>query len=133
MVPIKPGKFADGRTIQYNHPRMDPLWAAIESRGLPLAFHIGEAIPTAEPGAVGVSVLTQMQGFRQNWAQLTFGGVFDRFPGLRVVFVEAGLCLDPRHAPRRRHDLQFLPHHGLAEARPPAELVLAQRTATRPS
>jgi len=92
MVPIKPGKFEDGRTIQYNHPRMDPLWEAIQDSGLPLAFHIGEAIPTAEPGAVGVSVLTQMQGFRQNWAQLTFGGVFDRFPGLRAVFVEAGLA-----------------------------------------
>ncbi len=95
MVPIKPGKFADGRTIQYNHSRMDPLWAAIEVSGLPLCFHIGEAIATAEPGAVGISVLTQMQGFRQNWAQLTFGGVFDRFPGLRVVFVEAGLSWIP--------------------------------------
>ena len=97
LVPIKPGKYDEqgGRTIQYNHPRMDPLWAAIEASGLPLAFHIGEAIPTAEPGAVGVSVLTQMAGFRQNWAQLTFGGVFDRFPGLRVVFVEAGLSWIP--------------------------------------
>jgi predicted TIM-barrel fold metal-dependent hydrolase len=95
MIPIKPGKFADGHTIQYNHGRMDPLWAAIEESGLPLAFHIGEAIPTAEPGAVGVSVLTQMQGFRQNWAQLVFGGVFDRFPGLRAVFVEAGLAWIP--------------------------------------
>jgi predicted TIM-barrel fold metal-dependent hydrolase len=95
MIPIKPGKFEDGRTIQYNHGRMDPLWAAIEKSGLPLCFHIGEAIPTAEPGAVGVSVLTQMQGFRQNWAQLTFGGVFDRYPGLKVVFVEAGLSWIP--------------------------------------
>lgn len=95
MVPIRPGKFADGRTIQYNHGRMDPLWEAIQESGLPLAFHIGEAIPTAEPGAVGVSVLTQMQGFRQNWAQLTFGGVFDRYPGLKVVFVEAGLSWIP--------------------------------------
>ncbi len=95
MVPIKPGKFADGHTIQYNHGRMDPLWAAIEESGLPLCFHIGEAIPTAEPGAVGVSVLTQMQGFRQNWAQLVFGGVFDRYPGLKAVFVEAGLSWIP--------------------------------------
>jgi predicted TIM-barrel fold metal-dependent hydrolase len=95
MIPIKPGKFADGRTIQYNHGRLDPLWAAIEASGLPLCFHIGEAIPTAEPGAVGVSVLTQMQGFRQNWAQLVFGGVFDRFPGLKAVFVEAGLSWIP--------------------------------------
>jgi predicted TIM-barrel fold metal-dependent hydrolase len=95
MIPIKPGKFADGKTIHYNHPIMDPLWAAIEASGLPLAFHIGEAIPTAEPGAVGVSVLTQMQGFRHNWGQLVFGGVFDRFPGLKVVFVEGGLAWIP--------------------------------------
>jgi predicted TIM-barrel fold metal-dependent hydrolase len=95
MIPIRPGKFDDGKTIHYNDPAMDPLWAAIEASGLPLAFHIGEAIPTAANGAVGVSVLTQMQGFRQNWAQLVFGGVFDRFPGLRAVFVEAGLAWVP--------------------------------------
>ena len=92
LVPIKPGKFEDGATIHYNDPRMDPLWAAIEASGLPLAFHIGEAIPTAAPGAVGTMVLTQMQGFRQNWSQLVFGGVFDRFPKLRAVFVEGGLA-----------------------------------------
>lgn len=107
MVPIKPGKFADGRTIQYNHGRMDPLWAAIEASGLPLCFHIGEAIPTAEPGAVGVSVLTQMQGFRQNWAQLVFGGVFDRFPGLKAVFVEAGLSW----IPGALHDADMIYNH----------------------
>ena len=95
MIPLKPGKFDDGKPIHYNHPRMNPLWAAVEASGLPLAFHIGEAIPTAEAGAVGVSVLTQMQGFRQQWGQLVFGGVFDRFPGLRAVFVEAGLAWIP--------------------------------------
>jgi predicted TIM-barrel fold metal-dependent hydrolase len=95
MIPLKPGKFEDGRSIHYNHPRMDPLWEAVAQSGLPLAFHIGEAIPTAEPGAVGTSVLTQMQGFRQQWGQLVFGGVFDRFPALQVVFVEAGLAWVP--------------------------------------
>jgi predicted TIM-barrel fold metal-dependent hydrolase len=95
LIPIKPGKFADGSTILYNDPKMDPLWAAIEKSGLPMAFHIGEAIPTAEAGAAGVMVLTQMQGFRHSWGQLVFGGVFDRFPGLKVVFVEGGLAWIP--------------------------------------
>jgi predicted TIM-barrel fold metal-dependent hydrolase len=92
MVPIKPGEDVNGDPIQYSDPKLDPLWDAIAESGIPLCFHIGEAIPTAAPGAAGTFVLTQMQGFRHSWAQLTFGGVFDRFPKLEVVFVEGGIC-----------------------------------------
>ena len=42
-------------------------------------------------GLVGIFVLEQMQGFRNLWGTLAFGGVFDRFPALRVVFVEGQL------------------------------------------
>jgi predicted TIM-barrel fold metal-dependent hydrolase len=95
MVPLKPGKDADGKSIHYNHGRMDPLYEAIAASGIPLIFHIGEAVPSAMPGAAGISVVTQMQGFRLQWTQLVFGGVFDRFPGLRAVFVEGGLSWIP--------------------------------------
>lgn len=91
MVPINPRKDLAGEPILYNDPKMDALWEAIADSGIPLCFHIGEAIPTAAPGATGTFVLTQMGGFRQNWAMLTFGGVFDRFPALKVVFVEGGI------------------------------------------
>ena len=92
MLPNKPGKNVEGKTIHYNHPGMDPFWAAVSEFEIPLCFHIGEAIPQSRMGAAGTSVLAQMQGFRHQWGMLTFGGVFDRFPKLKVVFVEAGIC-----------------------------------------
>lgn len=92
MVPLKPGRDKHGKHINYNDPVLDPLYEAIADSGIPLIFHIGEAIPTAMPGAAGISVLTQMQGFRLQWSALTFGGVFDRFPNLKAVFVEGGLA-----------------------------------------
>jgi predicted TIM-barrel fold metal-dependent hydrolase len=74
---------------------MDTLYEAVADAGIPLAFHIGEAIPSSRPGAAGISLITQMQGFRNPWGCLVFGGVFDRFPALKAVFVEAGLSWIP--------------------------------------
>ncbi|HSG91424.1 MAG TPA: amidohydrolase family protein [Pseudomonadales bacterium] len=92
MVPLSPGHDAAGAKIHYNAPEMDTLYGAIADSGIPLAFHIGEAIPSGRPGAAGISLVTQMQGFRNQWSSLTFAGVFDRFPKLKVVFVEGGLA-----------------------------------------
>ncbi|MCP5185632.1 MAG: amidohydrolase family protein [Pseudomonadales bacterium] len=91
MVPLKPGRNKDGKHINYNDASMDTLYGAIADSGIPLTFHIGEAIPSAMPGAAGISLLTQMQGFRLQWSSLVFSGVFDRFPTLKAVFVEGGL------------------------------------------
>src|SRR5476651_1870880 len=92
MLPNKPGKDVNGKSIHYNDWRMDPFWEAVSEFEIPICFHIGEAIVQARSGAAGTAVLAQMQGFRQQWGMLTFGGVFDRFPKLKAVFVEAGIC-----------------------------------------
>ncbi|MCC7364300.1 MAG: amidohydrolase [Dehalococcoidia bacterium] len=94
MVPIQPGKFADGESIFYHVERMQPFWDAIEEAELPICFHIGERPvnpQTSLRGAAGIFVMEQMGGMRNVWARLTFGGVFDRNPGVQVVFVESGL------------------------------------------
>jgi predicted TIM-barrel fold metal-dependent hydrolase len=93
MVPISPGKHADGEPIAYHSERMEPFWSAVEESGLPLCFHIGEkpVLPGSRRGLAGIFVMQQMGGMRNIWATLTFGGVFERNPGLRVVFVESGL------------------------------------------
>lgn len=91
MTPINPGKNPDGTEIHYAAPVMDPFWEAIADSGLPLCFHIGENVKVDQFGGMGAHFLSQTGGFRLNWGALTFGGVFDRHPNLRVVFVEGGI------------------------------------------
>jgi predicted TIM-barrel fold metal-dependent hydrolase len=69
---------------------MDPLWTAIEESGLPICFHIGEFYQDG-PGAHGRSVMVSLGPFRKTLGELIFGGIFDRHPGLQVVFLEADL------------------------------------------
>lgn len=91
MTPISPGQKPDGTDINYASPEMEPFWSAIEDSGLPLCFHIGENIKVDSYGGLGTNFLVQMGGFRATWGTLVFGGIFDRHPRLRVVFVEAGI------------------------------------------
>jgi predicted TIM-barrel fold metal-dependent hydrolase len=92
MLPIDPGKFEDGRPIHYGSSEMTPFWDAIEEAGLPVCFHIGENVRFDRvQGGLGTLFLSQMGGFRLNWGELVFAGVFDRHPSLKVVFVEGGI------------------------------------------
>lgn len=91
LVPISPGNHADGEPVMYNSERMEPFWAAVEESGMPLCYHIGENSKAGGRGLAGIFVMEQMGGMRNIWSTLVFGGVFDRNPGLQVVFVESGL------------------------------------------
>jgi predicted TIM-barrel fold metal-dependent hydrolase len=85
MPPLNPGG-----TFFFD-PVLDPVWAAVCDVGLPISQHGGSGAPAySPPGFASIVTLAMEHSFfsgRSLW-QLMVGGVFDRFPDLRVVFVE---------------------------------------------
>lgn len=78
------------RGVRYNSRSMDPLWAAIAESGLPLNFHVGAYIEFQGYGSTGANITRNLSPYRGLLAQLTFSGVFERHPDLKVVFTEGG-------------------------------------------
>lgn len=77
--------------VELDAPELDPFWARAESLWLPVLIH-----PHHVPGAqrmqeyhlrnlIGNPVETALAG-----ARLIFGGVLERFPGLRVILSHGG-------------------------------------------
>ncbi len=95
MVPISAGKGLDGKDMSYGGPEMDIFWQAVAEVGLPVNFHIGENIKPETRGAMGSLMLQHLAPFRKPLGQMIFGGVFDRHPGLKVVFSEGGISWVP--------------------------------------
>ena len=80
--------------INFFDPVLDPIWAAIQDVGLPISQHGGAGLPGySSPGFAAIMTLAVENAFYSNrslW-QLIVGGVFDRFPDLRVTFIETQL------------------------------------------
>ena len=75
----------------YSDRRFDPLWAACVDTGLPVTFHSGGTPWEGDsPQAMWVTKVEFMWWARRPLWQLIFGGVFERFPDLRVAFTEQG-------------------------------------------
>jgi predicted TIM-barrel fold metal-dependent hydrolase len=91
MLPYSPGRNRDGEVIDWSDPAMDRFWAIAEEAGLPVNFHIGEVPASGGRGGFGTFFIVQADPFRRTFGQLVFGGVFDRFPKLQVVFAEGGI------------------------------------------
>jgi predicted TIM-barrel fold metal-dependent hydrolase len=75
-------------------PALDPIWAAIQDVGLPISQHGGAGLPGyTPPGFASILTVSIENAFFSNrsmW-QMIAGGVFDRFPDLRVAFIETQL------------------------------------------
>jgi predicted TIM-barrel fold metal-dependent hydrolase len=103
MLPLYP---TDLGLPPYFDPRYDPLWAAISETGIPISQHVGanEALwqinrydTTPAKGIFQSLPPVFMAEPLANWI---VGGVFVRFPKLRVVLVEAGLGWIPYYLER---------------------------------
>ncbi len=92
-LPLKPGVGENDKPIDYNGPAMYPVWEAIEESGLPVAHHIGEA-PLSSPcrdNGMLVGMMHNAAPFREMFGRYIFGGILDRYPGLRVGWFEGGI------------------------------------------
>jgi predicted TIM-barrel fold metal-dependent hydrolase len=74
----------------------DPLWATIQEADLPICLHIGLAPIEVFKGEFPNHAQGVVQPLAAFWTSVQYGnfilsGVFERFPGLKVVFVEPGI------------------------------------------
>jgi predicted TIM-barrel fold metal-dependent hydrolase len=77
----------------FHHPRYDPLWATCAELHMPLNVHVGNhgADPRLYgdvPSAAMIAASEASWWARRPLTLLIFGGVFERHPGLRLVFAE---------------------------------------------
>ena len=111
LVVLRPGP-ANGRSPA--DPAWDPFWARLQEADVPVAYH---AYGGADQYDDAFRLLWQRHGvtdrayesnLRMAWVgdrpmldtalALVLGNVFGRFPGLRVLSVELGLCMGARTA-----------------------------------
>ena len=96
MIPIRPQEH------RYDHPRYEPLWAAAQDLAMPLSLHVGTRRwrPGMELYAPSLSrdvVETSNREYdvREAIAAMIFGGVFERYPQLKVGAVEFEVAWAP--------------------------------------
>jgi len=92
----------------FDHPDWNPLWEKAIELGFPLSFHI----LTGTQDSLGShqfrgprlnSFLSIIRGCQDIMGTLVFGGVFERYPELRVVCVEADAGWVPHYMYRMDH------------------------------
>ncbi|WP_260741569.1 amidohydrolase family protein [Mycobacterium sp. SMC-2] len=97
LLPLNPGTDVDGNVIDYASTAMTPVWNEIEEAGLPVTHHIGETPPKipSEFNTILVSMMTNVDGFREMFSKYIFSGILDRHPRLRIGWFEGGIAWVP--------------------------------------
>jgi predicted TIM-barrel fold metal-dependent hydrolase len=99
-----------GTFSPYHHPKYDPLWAACQDHDAVIHFHSGAA-PTEDyfgptspagesvdlPGAMGIYISEVVWWSSRPLTFLIWGGVFERFPRLKVAITESTAIWVPEY------------------------------------
>ncbi len=72
----------------YNDPVYDPVWAACQAANFPVHVHSGEAARDEYGDNIGIYLAEVVWWTHRPIAHLLFSGVFERFPGLKLVVTE---------------------------------------------
>jgi predicted TIM-barrel fold metal-dependent hydrolase len=107
-VLIRPTYVSDGHgSRSMGSPEFDPVWALLEKHNIFVTFHIsdngyndvydrqrigsrGEWLPFEKQDPLEVVMDVNAMAVQHHLAALICHGVFDRFPGLKVAYVECG-------------------------------------------
>ena len=76
----------------YADPEFDPFWRAACDLGIPVTIHLGgRPVRFTEPKFFLSDLLMSKFGMGEPIAIMIYGGVFQRFPDLKLVSVESGV------------------------------------------
>ena len=77
---------------QYRDPEFDPLWAAAVELDMPITFHLGARVSRFKDKINFLpDIVMGKPAMLEIPAIMLYGGVFDRFPQLRIGLIEAGV------------------------------------------
>ena len=106
---------SDAISIPYSDPRFDPLWRACSELNLPISLHkplvSGMTVTSAMPTAADLQIYV-VHIVEQCMTRMVYGGVFGRFPNLKVISAENDVGWIANWAHRLDHVHQMIPGRG---------------------
>ena len=123
---------ANGSQRPYGNRFYDPIFDICVAHSLPLVIHTGSEgtgingtpTPAGHPSYYVEHRQARPMGYMAHLASMVFEGLFERYPDLKVVFVEGGYTWLPTYLWRLDADWKGLRHQTPWVRRAPSEYIL---------